>query len=508
MVAFLRRLFGTRSSSSSIDLLGPDLDILPLASVVVGSGGVILASNISYRALVAGIAGGLEKLDSLGREDDRQMLLSALSVADPSTVEISTVGAPARVFRFLIGPDSGGRRVISVDDITTFRILEGQVVQSQKMQAIGQLAGGVAHDFNNLLTAMIGYCDLLLQRHRPGDASFADMMQIKQNANRAASLVRQLLAFSRKQQLKPVVLDITDALIELSHLLRRLIGQQVTLDLEHGRDLGMVRVDLGQFEQVIVNLAINARDAMPRGGHLTIRTSNDAVTHPRIIAHETMPAGEYVKIEVRDTGSGIPTDVIGKIFEPFFTTKPIGAGTGLGLSTVYGIVRQTGGFIAVHSQIGRGASFTIWLPRHRGDVQEEGPREVEAAGPVEAAQDGAILLVEDEDPVRAFAARALRGKGYRVMEARHAEAALQMLDGGEVPDLMITDVVMPGMDGPTLIQHVREKFPQLPVICVSGHADDDLRTRLDQLGGAIAFLPKPFSLKQLSSRVHEMLKNG
>ncbi|MFD2262373.1 response regulator [Lacibacterium aquatile] len=508
MAGFFGKLLGRRTATNSVDLLAADLDVLPLASIVVTRDGEILSSNAAYGALVSGLAGGLERVDAIGREDDRPMLLSALSVEDASTVEISTAGAPSRVFRFLIGPENAGRRMVCVDDITTFRILEGQVVQSQKMQAIGQLAGGVAHDFNNLLTAMIGYCDLLLQRHRPGDASFADMMQIKQNANRAASLVRQLLAFSRKQQLKPVVLDITDALIELSHLLRRLIGQQVTLDLEHGRDLGMVRVDLGQFEQVVVNLAINARDAMPRGGHLTIRTSNDAVTHPRIIAHETMPAGEYVKIEVRDTGTGIPTDVIGRIFEPFFTTKPIGAGTGLGLSTVYGIVRQTGGFIAVHSQMGRGASFTIWLPRHRGDIQDEGPREVEAASPTEAAQDASILLVEDEDPVRAFAARALRGKGYRVMEARHAEAALQLLEGGEVPDLMITDVVMPGMDGPTLIHQVRQNLPSLPVICVSGHADDDLRTRLDQLGGAIAFLPKPFSLKQLSSRVHEMLKNG
>jgi two-component system cell cycle sensor histidine kinase/response regulator CckA len=509
LAGFWRRLTGAGGSGPVLHrLTETDLESVPLASCIVGASGELLAMNSAYRLLVGSIPGALESLGSLGKPEESATLKTALTAPEAATVEVGTAGAPSRVLRFMIGVAQDGRRLICLDDVTTFRILEGQVVQSQKMQAVGQLAGGVAHDFNNLLTAMIGYCDLLLQRHRPGDASFADIMQIKQNANRAAGLVRQLLAFSRKQQLKPVVLDVTDTLIELSHLLRRLIGQQVTLDLEHGRDLGMVRVDQGQFEQVIVNLAINARDAMLGGGHLTIRTSNDHVSQPRIIAHETMPAGDYVRIEVHDTGTGIPPDVIGRIFEPFFTTKPIGAGTGLGLSTVYGIVRQTGGFIAVHSRIGRGTSFTIWLPRHRGEGEAGEARvEVEVTGPPDGAHDGTVLLVEDEDPVRAFAARALRGKGYRVVEARHAEAALQLLESGDMPDLMITDVIMPGMDGPTLIAKVRERRPTLPVICVSGHADDDLRARLDLLGGPIAFLPKPFSLKQLAVRVQDMLEN-
>ena len=242
-------------------------------------------------------------------------------------------------------------------DVTEQKNLEVQFAQSQKMQAVGQLAGGVAHDFNNLLTAMIGFCDLLLMRFRPGDPSFADIMQIKQNANRAANLVRQLLAFSRQQTLQPRILDITDVLVELSHLLRRLIGENIELKVVHGRDLGLAKVDQGQLEQVIINLAVNARDAMPGGGTLTIRTANvTSRPAPMRRGHETMPAGNYVLIEVTDTGIGIPKENLARIFEPFFSTKEIGSGTGLGLSTVYGIVKQTGGFIFVDSDQGAARS--------------------------------------------------------------------------------------------------------------------------------------------------------
>src|SRR5260221_1332749 len=323
------------------------------------------------------------------------------------------------------GPPAGGAPdgglVLHLIDITNFKELENQVVQARKMQAVGQLAGGIAHDFNNLLTGMIGFCDLLLLRHRAGDQSFADIMQIKQNANRAASLVRQLLAFSRQQTLRPKVLDITDTLAELSHLLRRLIGQGVVLRIVHGRDLGLVRVDQGQFEQVIINLAVNARDAMGAGGALTIRTVNVSVADPVDVAHETMPPGDYVRIEVVDTGSGIPKDVQGRIFEPFFTTKPVGMGTGLGLSTVYGIVRQTGGFILVDSEMGQGTTFAIYLPRHEGAARDEAPNAAEEPErEADLTGSATVLLVEDEDPVRLFTARALRNKGYKVMEAKSA----------------------------------------------------------------------------------------
>ena len=315
-------------------------------------------------------------------------------------------------------------------DVTEQKNLEVQFAQSQKMQAVGQLAGGVAHDFNNLLTAMIGFCDLLLMRFRPGDPSFADIMQIKQNANRAANLVRQLLAFSRQQTLQPRILDITDVLVELSHLLRRLIGENIELKVVHGRDLGLVKVDQGQIEQVIINLAVNARDAMPGGGTLTIRTANATQTSALRRGHEIMPAGNYVLIEVADTGIGIPKENLARIFEPFFSTKEVGSGTGLGLSTVYGIVKQTGGFIFVDSAPGRGAVFQIYLPRHqavRSAPARTRPEAARTAGCPDLTGVGTVMLVEDEDPVRIFGARALRNKGYKVIEAKSGESALEMI---------------------------------------------------------------------------------
>ena len=396
-------------------------------------------------------------------------------------------------------------------DLTEQKNLEVQFAQSQKMQAIGQLAGGVAHDFNNLLTAMIGFCDLLLLRHKPGDQSFSDIMQIKQNANRAANLVRQLLAFSRQQTLQPRVLNITDVLAELSNLLRRLIGENIELKMVHGRDLGLVKVDQGQLEQVIINLAVNARDAMAGGGRLTILTSNLSSTTPIRREMEVMPPGEYVAVEVLDTGTGIPKEIMQRIFEPFFSTKEIGSGTGLGLSTVYGIVRQTGGFIFVDSVLGDGAKFTIYLPRHYEKEQPAASGTVvdnaeKHAGDLTGA--GTILLVEDEDAVRVFSARALRNKGYQVLEARSGEAALALLasETNRI-DLLVSDVVMPQMDGPTLIRQVRLTRPDLKVIFISGYTEDRLRQQLDD-GEEIYFLPKPFSLKQLAGKVKEVMREG
>ncbi len=395
--------------------------------------------------------------------------------------------------------------ILHVVDVTDQKKLEAQFVQSQKMQAIGQLAGGVAHDFNNLLTAMIGFCDLLLLRHKPGDQSFSDIMQIKQNANRAANLVRQLLAFSRQQTLQPRVLDIGEVLAELSNLLRRLIGENIELKMIHGRDLGLIKVDQGQLEQVIINLCVNARDAMAGGGRLTIVTSNFATEVPVRRATEEMPPGEYVVIEVVDTGVGIPPENLQRIFEPFFSTKEVGSGTGLGLSTVYGIVRQTGGFVFVDSAPGQGAKFTVYLPRHLEQPVAALPADVR-----ERAADltgmGTILLVEDEDAVRTFGARALRNKGYQVMEARSAEAALDLLQGAGGPqvDLIVTDVVMPQKDGPTLIREVRQFRPDVKVIFISGYAEERFRDSLGE-GAVVEFLPKPFSLKQLASKVKEVM---
>jgi two-component system cell cycle sensor histidine kinase/response regulator CckA len=392
-------------------------------------------------------------------------------------------------------------------DVTERKNLERQFAQSQKMQAVGQLAGGIAHDFNNLLTAMIGFCDLLLLRCRPGDPAFADLMQIRQNASRAANLVRQLLAFSRQQALQPRILDITDILVELSHLLRRLIGEDIEFEIVHGRDLGLVKVDQGQFEQVVINLVINARDAMSGGGRLTIRTRSATYGKPHRRGHEVMPAGEYVLVEVADTGVGIPATDLERIFEPFFSTKEGGSGTGLGLSTVYGIVRQTGGFVFVDSVPGCGSNFQIYLPRCRAeDLPAVRPEAAEPAVGKDLTGSARVMLVEDDDPVRIFAARALRNKGYTVFEAKGGEAALEQIRGAAHRiDLLITDVVMPVIDGPRLVREVRELDRSIKVIFISGYAEDAFRQRLDNERD-IHFLAKPFSLKQLAMKVKEVLK--
>ncbi len=394
-------------------------------------------------------------------------------------------------------------------DTTDRKELEAQFTQAQRIQAVGQLAGGVAHDFNNLLTAMIGFCDMLLIRHGPGDPSFADIMQIKQNSNRAANLVRQLLAFSRRQTLQPKVLDITDALSDMTNLLRRLIGENIELKMEHGRNLASVLVDPGQFDQVIVNLAVNARDAMPKGGMLTIVTHNLSIEETLYRGEEAIEPGEYVLIEVGDTGTGIAKEDLESIFEPFFSTKGVGEGTGLGLSTVHGIVHQTGGRITVDSALGEGTSFSIYLPQHEGKTAGEDGENGEKTKPeqtIDLTGDATVLLVEDEDAVRLFASRALSSKGYHVVEADNGEAALDVINGEKgAIDLIVSDVVMPGMDGHTMIRYARESLPDVKVILMSGYAEDAIP---EEIGSdpSIHFLHKPFSLKQLAGKVKEVLE--
>ena len=408
--------------------------------------------------------------------------------------------------------------ILHMIDLTEQKNLEMRFVHSQKMQAVGQLAGGIAHDFNNLLTAMIGFCDLLLIRHPAGDQSFADIMQIKQNANRAANLVRQLLAFSRKQTLRPEVVSITDTLADLANLIRRLIGENIELKLQHGRDIWVVKVDQGQLEQVIINLAVNARDAMGKGGILGIRTENTVIDAAHPIAPDMIsPAeddsivnGEYVIIEVSDTGHGITPEIMRKIFEPFFSTKEVGAGTGLGLSTVYGIVKQTGGYIYVQSKIGEGTRFCIFLKRcQESDMAGETPApeasESEASNALDLTGAGTLLLVEDEAPVRIFSARALRNKGYKVLEADCADAALKLVEEhkGQL-DAIVTDVVMPGMTGPAMVEIILKQYPDIKVIFMSGYAEDAF-VKTYGSERSFNFLPKPFSLKQLAGKVKEIL---
>jgi len=492
----------------------------PIGIALVDQDGKLAECNRCFLSMIGHPLGDLlgRSIAGLLKEDRRAEVMARLAEVARSgdlalPMEVGLLGTRELVAQLFARRLGGGNRAVLIlhfIDTTEQKNLEVQFAQSQKMQAVGQLAGGVAHDFNNLLTAMIGFCDLLLLRHKPGDQSFADIMQIKQNANRAANLVRQLLAFSRQQTLQPRVLDVSDVLAELSHLLRRLIGENIDLRVVHGRDLGLVKVDQGQLEQVIINLAVNARDAMAGGGRLTIVTRNLSVATPVRRGHEEMPAGDYVVLEVSDTGTGIPPEHLSRIFEPFFSTKQVGSGTGLGLSTVYGIVRQTGGFVFVDSTPGEGACFTIHLPRHLGSPCQPAEPSVEAHERPVADLTGSstILLVEDEDAVRVFSARALRNKGYQVLEATSGEAALALLrtDGKRV-DLLITDVVMPEMDGPTLMRNVRQFRPEMKVILISGYTEDRFRDHLDA-GQQVHFLPKPFSLKQLAGKVKDVLRGG
>lgn len=394
--------------------------------------------------------------------------------------------------------------LLSLKDNSEETRLKRQVAQQTKMQAVGQLAGGVAHDFNNILTAIIGHCDLMLMRHTPGDSDYDDIQQVKANSNRAAALTRQLLAFSRQQTLRPQVLQLPDVVSEVSSLLKRLLGENIKLETYHGRNLGTVRADPGQLEQVIVNLVVNARDAMPEGGTVTVRTFALSAAEVRDMKNEIMPIGDYTGLSIGDTGTGIPPELLGKIFEPFFTTKEVGKGTGLGLSTVYGIVKQSGGFIFAESKLGEGTVFSIYLPVHAAAAEQSAGTPASKRKPAaDTWGTGTILLVEDEDMVRSVAERALARQGYTVITANDGEQGLARLGQAEKIDLLISDVVMPGMDGPAMVRAARASYPDLPVLFMSGYAEEQLRKSIDIAN--VAFLPKPFSVSQLAEAARDVL---
>lgn len=397
--------------------------------------------------------------------------------------------------------------LLSLKDNTEESKLQRQVAQATKMQAVGQLAGGVAHDFNNILTGILGHCDLMLMRHTPGDSDYDDIQQIRNNSNRAAGLTRQLLAFSRQQTLRPQILQLPDVVSEVSNLLQRLLGETVDLVINHGRALGAVRADPGQIEQVIVNLVVNARDAIQakgdKGGKVTLRTYRVTAEEVRKLATDFLPVADYTALGVTDTGTGIAPENLSKIFEPFFTTKDVGKGTGLGLSTVYGIVKQSGGFIFADSELGQGTTFSIFLPVHHETETKSMPVVAPAAKPAELWGSGTILLVEDEDMVRAVAERALVRHGYTVLTAAHGEEAMAILNTGTKIDLIVSDVVMPTMDGPTLGRTARAEFPDLPILFMSGYAEEQLRKTIDL--DRMGFIPKPFSVKALAEAVKATL---
>lgn len=511
-------------------------DHTPMAIATVNKAGAVVQANARFAKLAQSLGqdGAVNRsILAAVHERDRAEFKKAIDKAaegqgDITPVEVALDSAKERWGQFFITAVEHDERdteiaIVYMLETTEKRTLENQFAQSQKMQAVGQLAGGIAHDFNNVLSAIMMANDFLLNSHKPTDPSFQDIMQIKQNATRAATLVRQLLAFSRRQTLRPQVLDLGDALSDLTMLLRRLIGEKVKLELSHGRDLWPVKVDVSQFEQVIVNLAVNARDAMPDGGKLTVRTGNVSAQDAERLAKQGMPAADYVKIEVIDTGTGIPADIVDKIFEPFFSTKDVGKGTGLGLSTVYGIVKQTGGFIYADPGEGGGTAFRIFLPRHIAgrDEQADVPALNGASPPIAAEApaasapakpksadltgQGTILLVEDEEGLRSLNARGLRSRGYNVIEASNGIEAMEAIDEQQgAIDLVVSDVVMPEMDGPTLLKEMRGRNPDLKIIFVSGYAEDAFEKSLPA-NEQFAFLPKPFTLSQLVAAVKETM---
>ncbi len=493
------------------------LDDLPVALIRLSTDGTIVGVNGAARALLgrSNLVGKnfSEEVEGLGRSM-RIRVAEALKGSGIRTTEMGRFlrnGKEVFLQVSLMAMKFANQDclVVVLSDKTELKILEAQFVQSQKMQAVGQLAGGVAHDFNNLLTAINGHCDLLLLRHESGDEDYGDLIQIRQNANRAAALVRQLLAFSRKQTLRPKVLKLARTLAQLSQLLNRLLGEKVNLKIDIAEGLNLVRVDERQLEQVIMNLVVNARDAMLDGGEVLISASNATLTKPLERDRATVPPGDYVCINVKDTGTGIAPDNVAKIFEPFYTTKRVGEGTGLGLSTVYGIIKQTGGFVFVDSIPGQGTEFIVYLPCYVGN-EARAPDEIEAKPAVvlNEPESGRILLVEDEDPVRSFAARALRMRGYKVDEAESAEKALELLAlNGAQYDLYISDIIMPGKDGPTWVREALQQHPETKVIFMSGYAEDVFEDGKPDIENA-GFLQKPFSLLELTESVSQRLVNA
>jgi two-component system cell cycle sensor histidine kinase/response regulator CckA len=513
----------------------------PMAIASVDGNGKILRINAPFLRLFNGVVSRDDvdagvPLERIVNDAAKQPLLDALAAAKDRQGDIAPFESrhPAdenRYVRFYVNavidesdeaPEEAA--IVYAVETTEQKALETQMAQTQKLNAVGTLAGGIAHDFNNVLTAILLSSDHLLLQARPSDASFADLMEIKRNANRAAVLVRQLLAFSRKQTMRPVVLNLTDVVGDLRMLVDRLIsGTNVKLEVDYGRDLWPVRTDLSQFEQVLINLCVNARDAMPNGGTILIKTRNVTAQDAGRFHQADLPAEDFVMVDVSDSGTGIPPDIMDKIFEPFFTTKEVGKGTGLGLSMVYGIVKQSGGYIYPESEVGKGTSFRIFLPRHVPEVQPVVQDAGAGAGPVAAIASAApskapadepvdltgksavVLLVEDEEAVRRGGKRMLETRGYTVYEAGSGTEALDIMDEleGQV-DIVVSDVVMPEMDGPTLLTELRKSYPDLKFIFVSGYAEDAFARNLPA-DAKFGFLPKPFSLKQLAVAVREML---
>jgi two-component system, cell cycle sensor histidine kinase and response regulator CckA len=493
----------------------------PFGIATVTAAGRIASANSAFAHMVQDGSGGVDEpaLAVLCRDtpaDARTAVSEALTEAlagrggtapvDFTTGAKGEVGRRVYMTPLATAGGGGDALVLYVIDTTEQRALEAKFAQSQKMEAVGQLVGGIAHNFNNVLTAILGSADLMLQTHRASDAAHKDIQNIKQSANRAAELVSNLMAFSRQQTLRLEVLNLGDAMTDLRPMLKTSLGEKIELRISSGRDLGLVKADRSQIGQVLLNFAMNAQHAMPNGGAFTVNTRNFTEREVQKAQYPGLPTGEYVLIEVSDTGTGIPRDVVGKIFEPYFTTKEVGKGTGLGLATVYGFIKQSSGFVYVDSEVGTGTTFRVYLPRlHADDADLAVPVGKKAAAPIDLTGSAKVLIVEDEDMVRSVAVRSLKRLGYTVLEAANGYEALDIVaaENGAI-DIVVSDVVMPEMDGPAFLKEVRKTNPDLRIIFVSGHTNEAFKTGMDE-SDVFAFLPKPFSLPQLAAKVKEEL---
>jgi two-component system, cell cycle sensor histidine kinase and response regulator CckA len=502
----------------------------PFGIAAVDAAGRITSANGAFNRMTLEGAGGLgdHALDVLTysaeaqtKKEFEEALRRAIGGhSNPAPLDVTT-GVDNQISRRIyISSLAQGRTereaaIVFVLDATEQKSLEAKFAQSSKMEAVGQLAGGIAHDFNNVLTAIIGHADMLLQMHRPSDPAHKDIRSIQTSALRAADMVRQLLSFSRRQPLQAEPLQLGELLTDTMDMLRTSVGEKVELKTEPSRDLWYVNADPRELTRVIVNLAGNASHAMPSGGRLTIRTSNVTERQSQKLGHHGMTTGEYVLIEVEDTGTGMSADVRAKIFEPFFTTKAVGKGTGLGLSNVYGIVKQSGGFIYCNSELGHGTTFLIYLPRYIPEsegaliaikVREKDKKKKEKSADLTGT--GRVLLVEDEDDVRSISVRALKRQGYEVLEASSGLEALEVVASSPGPiDIIVSDVVMPEMDGPTMAKELRLQYPDVKIIFVSGFPREAFDGTLDK-DQQFAFLPKPFTLPQLAAKVKETLQGA
>lgn len=518
------RRAGSSQLAASIDRLLQDA---PVGFAAIDRDGRVLVANRTFARLAGGgseastvaLAGKpADEVLTPGASEATRHQLEALirdavaGATDLAAVDFS-IGEKADVPRQLQAtptePGSEAAAILTLTDASERKALERQLFESQKMESIATLAGGMAHNFNNSLQSIIGFSDLLLRTLRPGDPAHKTLMSIKSSATRAAEMVAQLLAFTRRQKLELKILKVGEVLAETIVIMRPQLSERIDIKIESAFDLWYVKSDSTQLQHVLMNLAKNARDALPEGGRLSLRAHNVSERESQSAEARGLQVGEYVLIEVADTGTGMPPDVLAKIFEPYFTTKDVGKGTGLGLASAYGTIKQMGGFIFADSVVGRGTTFRIYLPRYIPSEAEEKALLAARAKPREARRDltgsGRLLLVEDEDGVRAFAAQALRQQGYEVIEASTGGEALEVIAGKEDRiDIVLSDVIMPEMDGPTLLKALRTKRPELKFIFMSGYPDDAFSTSLAP-DTPFAFIQKPFSLADLAAKVKDEL---